>query len=58
MKDLLTKHPREQGMTYFQHMVYALSSAVVLAGCAIVLVFHAFFPFLMETYSSDRVDIK
>ena len=58
MKDLLTKHLREQGMTYFQHVKHALGSAVVLAGCTIVLVFHAFFPFLMETYSSDRVDIK
>ena len=58
MKELFLKHPREQGMTYFGHMRYALGSAIVLAGCALVLVFHAFFPFLLETYSSDRVEIK
>ncbi len=58
MKELFLKHPREQGMSYFGHMRFALSHSFSLAVCAVVLFFHAFLPFLMETYTSDRVDFK
>ena len=58
MKDILTKHINEQDMTYLQHLVHALTYSATLAACSIVLVFHAIFPFVLEKYASDRVEIK
>jgi hypothetical protein len=58
MKELLTKHLREQEMSYFQHLLHALVYSATLAVCSVVLVFHAFFPFVLEKFASDRVEIK
>jgi len=45
-------------MTYRQHLVHALTYSVTLAVCSVVLVFHAFFPFVLEKFASDRVEMK
>jgi hypothetical protein len=58
MKEYLTKHLREQNMTYLQHLAHALKYSAKLAACSLVLVIHAFLPFIFEKYASDRVDIK
>jgi len=58
MKEFLTKHLTEQNMTYRQHLVHALTYSVTLAVCSVVLVFHAFFPFVLEKFASDRVEMK
>jgi hypothetical protein len=58
MKELLSKHLREQDMSYLQHLVHALTYSATLAVCSVVLVFHAFFPFVLEKYASDRVEMK
>jgi hypothetical protein len=58
MKELLSRHLREQDMSYLQHLVHALTYSATLAVCSVVLVFHAFFPFVLEKYASDRVEMK
>ena len=49
------KHPRENGMSYFQHMRFAfmLARKTFLAGSASMI--HAIFPFLLETYTSTCI---
>jgi hypothetical protein len=58
MREILTKHLREQNMTYIQHCVHALTYAATLAICSVVLVFHAIFPFVLENYASSKVEVK
>jgi len=58
MKEYVSKHLKEQEMTYFQHLAHALKYSSILAVCSFVLIFHAFFPFVLERFASDRVDIK
>tara|TARA_R110002110_G_scaffold62802_1_gene174988 strand:+ start:574 stop:750 length:177 start_codon:yes stop_codon:yes gene_type:complete len=58
MKKIFTEHLQEREVTYFQHLNHALGYAVTLAICSAALVLHAFFPFVFETYASDRVERK
>ena len=58
MKERLTRHLREQNMTYVQHLLHALRYSVMLGICSAVLILHAFFPFILEKFASDRVEIK
>ena len=58
MKEYLARHLEEQGMSYLQHLAHALKYSAVLFVCSLVLVIHAFLPFVFQKYASDRVDIK
>lgn len=55
MSNPFTEHPKEVGMNYFQHMLFAFS----VTGKLIVAVFccfiHAFFPFLFTHTTSGIV---
>ena len=52
------KHLEEQGMSYIQHLRHALGYSTKLFLCSVVLVIHAVFPFVLEKYVSNRVEIK
>lgn len=52
---LFTKHPNQVGMTYIQHLVFALNLARMLLVCVICSLIHAFFPFLFTTYTSTII---
>jgi hypothetical protein len=41
-------HLKEANMNYFQHLWHALSSGVAL-------IIHAFFPFILKDYASNKI---
>ena len=43
MKEYVSKHLKEQEMTYFQHLAHALKYSSILAVCSFVLIFMHFF---------------
>ena len=49
----LTKHPNKNGMGYFQHLFFSLKFFVYLFIAAIKALIHAFFPFLIDTSTTD-----
>jgi Family of unknown function (DUF6356) len=49
------KHPRENGMNYFQHMRFALMLARLTLISSIASLVHAFLPFLFETHTSKTI---
>ncbi len=52
---IFTKHPREVGMSYYQHWKFALKLAFRFTKVAVCSVVHAFLPFLFTTYASTTV---
>lgn len=50
-----TKHPKDVGMTYRQHMCFAMMLARVTLVCAVASVIHAFFPFFFTHSTSKRI---
>ena len=53
--NLFMKHPAENGMSYFQHLKFALMLSRKTIGCAFASLIHAFFPFLFVTHTSRTV---
>jgi hypothetical protein len=53
--NLFTQHPKENEMTYLQHMAYALMLARKTFGCAIASIIHAFLPFLFLDHTSKTI---
>jgi len=49
------KHPNEVGMSYIQHLFFALNLSSELFISAVCSFIHAFFPFYFTTYSSDKI---
>ncbi len=56
MLDLFTKHPKEQGETYLQHMRGALKIIYVLKILELKCVVHAIFPFLYVDAVSGKIE--
>jgi hypothetical protein len=54
-KNLFNEHPNSVGMTYFQHLRFALMLACRTFGCALASLIHAFFPFLFVRHTSDTI---
>lgn len=52
---IFLEHPREVGLTYFQHMCRALyiSSTMIYSGSCLII--HSIFPCLFETTGTDTV---
>lgn len=50
-----TKHPREVGMNYFQHFLFAFSVQFKLLAALLACFVHAFFPFLFTTTASTII---
>ena len=55
MKNPFTEHPHSVGETYFEHMKKALKYSFVLYYAFIVVMIHAFYPFLFTTNGSDTI---
>ena len=55
---LLRRHLEQQNMSYTHHLKHALGYAAKLFLCSLVLVIHAVFPFIFESYTSSRVELK
>ena len=56
MLNLFTKHPKEQGETYLQHMRAALKIVYVLKTLEFKCVVHAIFPFLYIDAVSGKIE--
>ena len=50
-----TKHPREVGLNYFQHFVFAFYVQFKLILAIMACFVHAFFPFLFTTTASTII---
>tara|TARA_B100000900_G_C20490790_1_gene679476 strand:+ start:877 stop:1044 length:168 start_codon:yes stop_codon:yes gene_type:complete len=55
---MLTRHLKEQNMTYPQHLLHAGKYSAKLLLCAGGLLIHAIFPFILVDFASKRVEIK
>lgn len=53
--DLFTRHPRENGVSYVQHMFVSLNLCQTFIIASVQSFIHAFFPFIFETSSTDTV---
>jgi len=56
--NMLTKHLKEQNMSYVQHLLHATKTSAKLAACSGALLVHAIFPFVLVDFASKRVEIK
>jgi hypothetical protein len=54
-QSIFTEHPNEVGMTYWQHMRYALMLSRKTLMASIAALIHAFFPFILKSYTSDTI---
>jgi hypothetical protein len=52
---LLTKHPKEVGLSYFQHLYVSVSISINFFTASIKALIHSFLPFMFETSSSDTI---
>ena len=55
MNNIFTKHPKEVGETYFQHLYHAMRFSCLLLSLSFKALIHALLPFCYETAVSDRV---
>ena len=51
--NIFTEHPHKQGISYFEHMVFALNIAIRLLGSVIAFTLHGLFPFFDINKSLD-----
>jgi hypothetical protein len=51
----ITKHLEEQDLSYVGHFFQAMGYSANFALCSVVLIIHAIFPFLFETYASSKI---
>tara|TARA_B100001013_G_C24615389_1_gene444950 strand:+ start:505 stop:711 length:207 start_codon:yes stop_codon:yes gene_type:complete len=52
MANIFTKHPKEVGETYFQHMLAALRFSFTFILLFVVAIIHSIFPFLFTKTAS------
>ena len=56
MYNPFTKHPHSVGETYFEHMKKALKYFAILYILSMIVMIHAFYPFLFTTTASDEIE--
>ena len=44
--NIFTKHTQQQGVTYFEHMIFAVGIAIRLFSSVIAFALHGIFPFI------------
>jgi len=55
MANIFTKHPKEVGETYFQHLWVALKYSFKLLLLFIIAFIHSFFPFIFKATTSTKI---
>jgi hypothetical protein len=55
MSNPFTEHPKEVGMNYFQHLLFAFSVVGKLIAAVFCCTIHAFFPFIFTHTTSSIV---
>ncbi len=55
LSNLFAKHPNEVGMSYFQHLCFALMLARKMLLAMVASIVHSVFPFLFTTYTSSTI---
>jgi hypothetical protein len=55
MANIFTKHPKEVGETYFQHLWVALKYSFKLLLLFIISFIHSIFPFIFKTTVSAKI---
>jgi len=50
---MLTRHLKENNMTYASHMIRAAKISVLMGSACIACMIHAMLPFLFETTATD-----
>ena len=55
MANIFTKHPKEVGETYFQHLWIALKYSFKLLLLFIITFIHSIFPFIFKTTTSAKI---
>ncbi|MDG1950928.1 MAG: DUF6356 family protein [bacterium] len=56
MKNPFTKHPKDNGMNYLEHLLFALGVAASGGWIWGVSIVHAFFPFLFKKAASNEIE--
>lgn len=51
----ITKHPREQNMTYKRHLYHAIKISLKLAYASVCVFIHGIYPPVNETIASDTI---
>lgn len=54
--NLLNRHLKATGENYFEHFLFAFVNGMWLFALGLVLICHAFFPFLFQTTASESVE--
>ena len=55
MLNIFSKHPKEVGETYLQHLVAACKYGFVLFGLFVIAIIHAVFPFVFKKTVSEKI---
>lgn len=55
LRDLFLKHPDSIGETYIEHFIYAAKTSILTAKISIIIMLHAFFPFICEATASEMI---
>jgi hypothetical protein len=55
MANIFTKHPKEVGETYFQHLWVSLKYSFKLLLLFIIAFIHSIFPFIFKTTTSAKI---
>ena len=53
----LFSHPQSVGMSYVQHMCCSLNLSRKFLAAALAAAIHAFWPDVLQTYSSDTLEL-
>jgi len=57
IKKQFTQHPGEGGETYTQHLWFTLRMTTRILYCAVTLLIHGIFPFLLKRTTSRQMEI-
>jgi len=55
IEKLFLAHPRENNLTYLQHMIISLNLCQSFAIASLQAFIHALFPFVFQTASTDTI---
>jgi|TARA_Y100000385_G_scaffold250162_1_gene272022 hypothetical protein len=55
VSNIFSKHPKEVGETYLQHLVVACKYGFILFGLFIIAIIHAVFPFVFKKTMSHKI---